>query len=84
MTANQSTLAQLGLVRLCVCVLHSFSTEEKFGKALHNIFVDETNLPAVARIPSFSGTYADYLIIVSDFESYCVCMLTQLSSRSTH
>ncbi|RKP24169.1 high-temperature-induced dauer-formation protein-domain-containing protein [Syncephalis pseudoplumigaleata] len=41
----------------------SFSVEAKFAKALNRVFVDETNLPAVARIPSFSGTFADYLII---------------------
>ena len=63
-TINRHT-AQIGLVRLCVCVLQSFSVEAKFGRALDRVFVDETNLPAVARIPSFSGTYADYLIIVS-------------------
>ncbi|KAI9595225.1 high-temperature-induced dauer-formation protein-domain-containing protein [Syncephalis fuscata] len=61
--AHKLDPAQIGLVRLCVCVLQSFSSEPKFGKALNKIFVDETNLPAVARIPSFSGTFADYLII---------------------
>ncbi|RKP23255.1 high-temperature-induced dauer-formation protein-domain-containing protein, partial [Syncephalis pseudoplumigaleata] len=61
--AHKLDPAQIGLVRLCVCVLQSFSVEAKFAKALNRVFVDETNLPAVARIPSFSGTFADYLII---------------------
>lgn len=54
-----------GVVRMCVFVLQTLSTEPKFGKSLNKRFEGQNTLPASVRIPSFSGTYADYLIIVS-------------------
>lgn len=50
---------------MCVFVLQTLSTEPKFGKSLNKRFEGQNTLPASVRIPSFSGTYADYLIIVS-------------------
>ncbi|KAI5780872.1 high-temperature-induced dauer-formation protein-domain-containing protein [Geopyxis carbonaria] len=52
-----------GVVRMCVFVLQTLSTEAKFGKSLNKCFEGQASLPASVRIPSFSGTYADYLII---------------------
>lgn len=54
-----------GVVRMCVFVLQTLSTEFKFGKSLNKRFEGQNSLPASVRIPSFSGSYADYLIIVS-------------------
>jgi len=53
-----------GVVRMCVFVLQTLSTEPKFGKSLNKRFEGQDSLPASVRIPSFSGSYADYLIIV--------------------
>ncbi|RPB12432.1 hypothetical protein P167DRAFT_587994 [Morchella conica CCBAS932] len=52
-----------GVVRMCVFVLQTLSTEPKFGMSLNKRFEGQNTLPASVRIPSFSGTYADYLII---------------------
>lgn len=54
-----------GVVRMCVFVLQTLSTEPKFGKSLNKRFEGQNSLPASVRIPSFGGSYADYLIIVS-------------------
>ena len=53
-----------GVVRMCVFVLQTLSTEAKFGRSLNKRFEGQNSLPATVRIPSFSGTYADYLMIV--------------------
>ena len=50
---------------MCVFVLQTLSTEQKFGKSLNKRFEGQNTLPASVRIPSFGGSYADYLIIVS-------------------
>ncbi|KAG0125977.1 high-temperature-induced dauer-formation protein-domain-containing protein [Tuber indicum] len=52
-----------GVVRMCVFVLQTLSTEPKFGMSLNKHFEGQNTLPSSVRIPSFSGTYADYLII---------------------
>lgn len=49
---------------MCVFVLQTLSTEPKFGMSLNKRFEGQNTLPVSVRIPSFSGTYADYLIIV--------------------
>lgn len=53
-----------GVVRMCVFVLQTLSTEPKFGRCLNKRFEGQGSLPASVRIPQFSGSYADYLIIV--------------------
>lgn len=55
--------AQIGLVRMCVFILQPLSAEAKFAKALNKAFEGQASLPACMRIPSFNGTYADFLII---------------------
>ena len=51
-----------GLVRMCVFVLQSMSTEPNFGKNLNKTFEGHESLPANIKEPNFNGTYADYLI----------------------
>ena len=51
-----------GLVRMCIFVLQSLSTEPNFGKSLNKVFENHDSLPASIREPSFHGTYADFLI----------------------
>lgn len=51
-----------GLVRMCIFVLQSLSTEPNFGRSLNKMFEAHDSLPASIREPNFYGTYADYLI----------------------
>lgn len=51
-----------GLVRMCIFVLQSLSTEPNFGKSLNKVFENHETLPASIREPNFNGTYADFLI----------------------
>lgn len=55
--------AQIGLVRMCVFILQPLSAEPKFSKSLNKVFEGQASLPASVRIPSFHGTYGDFLII---------------------
>ena len=54
-----------GVVRMCVFVLQTLSTEENFGKGLNTKFEGQDSLPVSIRIENFSGTYADFIIAVS-------------------
>lgn len=60
-------ISKQGIVRMCIFVLQTLSAEPNFGKSLNKRFEGQDSLPANVRIPHFSGTYADYLIIVSAF-----------------
>ncbi|KAK0637783.1 Ubp5-interacting protein [Lasiodiplodia hormozganensis] len=51
-----------GLIRMCIFILQTLSTEPNFGKNLNKKFEGQETLPASIRIPNFHGTYADYLI----------------------
>lgn len=52
-----------GVVRMCAFVLQTLSVEPNFGKSLNKRFDAQETLPQVIRLPSFRGTYADFLII---------------------
>ena len=54
-----------GVVRMCVFVLQTLSTEPNFGKLLDRDFETQDTLPATIKLNEFRGTYADFLIIVS-------------------
>jgi hypothetical protein len=54
-----------GVVRMCAFLLQTMSVEPNFGKNLNKRFEAQDTLPASIRIPSFNGTYADFLIHVS-------------------
>ncbi|KAL1632627.1 hypothetical protein SLS56_003526 [Neofusicoccum ribis] len=51
-----------GLIRMCIFILQTLSTEPKFGKNLNKKFEGQETLPLSIRIPNFHGTYADYII----------------------
>ena len=57
--------AKQGVVRMCVFVLQTLSTEESFGRGLNKHFEGQDSVPAVIRLENFNGTYGDFLIIVS-------------------
>lgn len=63
----KTDLAKQGVVRMCVFVLQTLSTEPNFGKRLNKRFEGQIYLPASIRLSDFSGTYADFLIIVMSF-----------------
>lgn len=54
-----------GVVRMCVFVLQTLTTEPNFGKRLNRKFESQESLPPSIRLVDFDGTYADFLIIVS-------------------
>ena len=56
--------AKQGVVRMCVFVLQTLSTEESFGKRLNQEFQGQDSLPVSMKLDKFKGTYADFLIIV--------------------
>lgn len=56
--------AKQGVVRMCVFVLQTLSTEPNFGKRLNKEFEGQGYLPATIKLADFSGTYADFLLIV--------------------
>lgn len=53
-----------GVVRMCAFVLQTLSTEPNFGKLLNQDFETQDTLPPTIKLIDFTGTYADYLIIV--------------------
>lgn len=60
---NRNDAAKQGVVRMCVFILQTLSTEPAFGKSLNRKYIGQEALPLDVRIPDFNGTYADYLII---------------------
>ncbi|KAL8941310.1 MAG: hypothetical protein Q9216_002329 [Gyalolechia sp. 2 TL-2023] len=54
--------AKQGVVRMCVFILQTLSTEPEFGKSLNRAFIGQETLPLSVRIPDFTGTYGEYLI----------------------
>ncbi|KAK6347142.1 hypothetical protein TWF696_007221 [Orbilia brochopaga] len=52
-----------GVVRMCVFVLQTLSSEPKFGKSLNKKFENQNLLPPSVRISGFSGSYAEYVIL---------------------
>ncbi|EPS37691.1 hypothetical protein H072_8558 [Dactylellina haptotyla CBS 200.50] len=48
-----------GVVRMCVFVLQTLSSEPKFGKSLNKKFENQNLLPPSVRISGFAGSYAD-------------------------
>ena len=53
-----------GVVRMCVFVLQTLTTEPTLGKRLNRKFEGQDKLPPSIRLTEFDGTYADFLIIV--------------------
>lgn len=51
---------------MCIFVLQTLSAEPKFGKSLNKRFEEQNTLPQSMIIPGFSGTFADYFIMVSN------------------
>ncbi|EWC43393.1 hypothetical protein DRE_07692 [Drechslerella stenobrocha 248] len=58
----QADASKSGVVRMCVFVLQTLSSEPKFGKSLNKKFENQNLLPPSVRIPGFNGSYAEYVI----------------------
>ena len=56
--------AKQGVVRMCIFVLQTLTTEPNFGKRLNKKFEDQSSLPPSIRLADFDGSYGDFLIIV--------------------
>ena len=56
--------AKQGVVRMCVFVLQTLSTEPNFGKQLNRPFEGNELMPLTIKIANFEGSQADFLIIV--------------------
>lgn len=61
---HRSDPAKQGVVRMCVFILQTMSTEINFGKLSNRELQDPESLPPSIRIPGFKGSYAEFLIIV--------------------
>ncbi|KAL8801939.1 MAG: hypothetical protein Q9182_004120 [Xanthomendoza sp. 2 TL-2023] len=55
--------AKQGVVRMCVFILQTLSTEPDFGRNLNKPFSNQEALPLSVKISEFTGTYADFIII---------------------
>lgn len=66
-TEYKADASKQGVVRMCAFLLQTLSVEKNFGVNLNKHFEGQDTLPAIIRIPGFQGTYADFLIQVSDF-----------------
>lgn len=64
---SRTNPSRQGIVRMCVFVLQTLSSEQNFGKSLNKTFEGQESLPASIRIQNFHGSYADYVITVSVF-----------------
>ena len=53
-----------GVVRMCIFILQTMSTEQNFGRNLFKTFEGQESLPQNIRIPNFRGSYGDFLIMV--------------------
>ena len=74
-----------GIVRMCVFVLQTLSTEPNFGKLLNKDFEEQDVLPAVIKLNDFRGTYADFLLIVSvDCRNLEVMLIGAVNSYPHH
>ncbi|KAF2171088.1 hypothetical protein M409DRAFT_35897 [Zasmidium cellare ATCC 36951] len=51
-----------GVLRMCIYVLQTLSTEDKFAQQLNTWFRHPETLPPVMRIANFHGSYVDFLI----------------------
>ena len=59
----RTNAAKQGVVRMCVFVLQTLSTDQNFGRSLNQNLQRQDSLPISMRVENFSGTYADFLII---------------------
>ncbi len=63
--------AKQGVVRMCVFVLQTLSTEPNFGKQLNRPMENQEALPMAVKIPDFAGSQVDFLIIASIADVIC-------------
>ncbi|KAL9073055.1 MAG: hypothetical protein Q9157_004880 [Trypethelium eluteriae] len=59
---SRTNPSRQGIVRMCVFVLQTLSSEQNYGRSLNKIFEGQDTLPASIRIQNFHGSYADYVI----------------------
>lgn len=62
----KSDASKQGVVRMCAFIMQTLSVEKNFGVNLNKKFEGQDTLPLSIRIAGFKGTYADFLIQVSN------------------
>ena len=67
-----------GVVRMCIFVLQTLTTEPTLGKRLNRKFEGQESLPSSIRLTDFDGTYADFLIIVCAFLTFRRSLLIRI------
>ncbi|GAA5806668.1 hypothetical protein MFLAVUS_000016 [Mucor flavus] len=60
---NKLDPSQVGVVRMCAFILQTLSSDRTFSVRLNKYFEGHASLPVNIRLPNFSGSYADYLIL---------------------
>ncbi|KAI9273545.1 high-temperature-induced dauer-formation protein [Helicostylum pulchrum] len=60
---NKLDPSQVGVVRMCAFILQTLSSDRTFSVRLNKHFEGHASLPVNIRLPNFSGSYADYLIL---------------------
>ena len=62
---NRMDPSKQGVVRMCIFVLQTLSVEDNFGSRLNKTFQKPESLPPAIKIDNWSGSYGDFLIVVS-------------------
>lgn len=74
-----------GVVRMCVFVLQTLSTEPNFGRLLNQDFETQDSLPSTIKLDNFRGTYVDFLLIVSHAHwGHLIILILKLTGQSIH
>ncbi|KAK9474122.1 high-temperature-induced dauer-formation protein-domain-containing protein [Dipodascopsis tothii] len=60
---NRFDPARVGVVRMALYVLQTFSADAEFCVRLNRPFDNQGLLPAALRFPGFAGSYADYMLL---------------------
>ncbi|KAI8380735.1 high-temperature-induced dauer-formation protein-domain-containing protein [Blakeslea trispora] len=60
---NKDKMTQIGLVRMCVFMLQTLSSDKEYCVKLNKPFTTHGSLPSAIRLYAFNGSYADFLII---------------------
>ena len=61
---NKADPGKQGIVRMCVFILQTLSTEPQFGKNLNEEFTKRDLVQSMVEVPDTSCSHADFLIMV--------------------
>ena len=70
---NRLDPTQQGVVRMCIFVLQTLSVEDNFGARLNRQLPRPDLLPPAIKIENWSGSYGDFIIVVSTHKCSARC-----------